>query len=68
MNSLSTVYSSLSCEQQNRFRVRLGRIDFEKKKFLRINLKVGDEQIRWGKLILRRRNLGKTNLMMKFGF
>ncbi|KAK2373843.1 hypothetical protein QL285_074851 [Trifolium repens] len=49
---LATVHSSLSCEQQNRVRVRLGRIDFEKKKkkFLRIDLKVGDEQIRLGRI------------------
>ncbi|WJX73256.1 hypothetical protein P8452_57060 [Trifolium repens] len=29
---LATVHSSLSCEKQNRVRIRLGRIDFEKKK------------------------------------
>ena len=62
MNSLSTVYSSLSCEQQNRIRVRLGRIDFEKKKkkFLSINLKVGDEQIRLGRIDFEKKKFGEN--------
>jgi hypothetical protein len=47
--------------EKNRVRVRLGKIDFEKRQFLRINLRVGDEQFVWVKSILRRRrNLGKT--------